>query len=49
MTNNNYENAMIEKSFTLPDMVDGDFTSEELAEVKATASASLLTLTRNFY
>lgn len=30
---NNYENAMVEKkNFTLPDMMDNDFTSEELAE-----------------
>ena len=30
---NNYENALVEnKNFMLPDMVDGDFTSEELAE-----------------
>ena len=30
---NNYENAMVEKkNFMLPEMLDGDFTSEELAD-----------------
>ena len=30
---NNYENAMVEKkNFTLPEMLDGDFSSEELAD-----------------